>query len=380
MKKKNIRQTKGITLIALVITIIVMLILVGVTISIAVNGGLFDYARKATKTTEAEINREKKLADLESNMSTEALIDYFTTEPDIHNWTRGTGDKIDTFYCSHCDTELTMGDVINYTPTSASAVTVLGTESGKTDNPVNQTIAQETNLTWVVFGLDKNNSLLITTSEPVGLLYLYGKKSYANGPSIVNNICKKLYSNSTYGKARSMTIEDVNRAVNWTDTRGMVWPTGGGTPYKVNAGTKFGDVELTTGDGKMKSADWDAIKNNNQTPEEGKALTDYEINGYYYMVEDHYLVDATNTSSTNNPITSIEESVVFGSSSNMKVYWLASCGVRASGYNSFAGFGPGYVRDGTVCLHNRTFHSNGSENGDGFGLRPVVPLKSEIPD
>lgn len=43
MNKKN----EGITLIALVITIIIMLILVAVTVSIAVNGGLFDYAKSA---------------------------------------------------------------------------------------------------------------------------------------------------------------------------------------------------------------------------------------------------------------------------------------------------------------------------------------------
>ena len=42
---------KGITLVALVITIIVMLILAGVTISIAVNGGLFTQANNAATGT-----------------------------------------------------------------------------------------------------------------------------------------------------------------------------------------------------------------------------------------------------------------------------------------------------------------------------------------
>ena len=46
------KRQKGITLIALIITIIVMLILVGVTISVALNGGLFDVAGKATSDTE----------------------------------------------------------------------------------------------------------------------------------------------------------------------------------------------------------------------------------------------------------------------------------------------------------------------------------------
>ena len=56
-------NNKGITLIALVITIIVMLILVGVTISMAVNGGLFDYAGKATGETKNELDKEQQLAN-----------------------------------------------------------------------------------------------------------------------------------------------------------------------------------------------------------------------------------------------------------------------------------------------------------------------------
>lgn len=43
------KNNKGITLIALVITIIVMLILVGVTVSAAINGKLFDTAKKRQK-------------------------------------------------------------------------------------------------------------------------------------------------------------------------------------------------------------------------------------------------------------------------------------------------------------------------------------------
>ena len=59
---KNIKTQKGITLIALVITIIVMLILVGVTISMAINGGLFGYAKKAAKDTETQKQAEQELA------------------------------------------------------------------------------------------------------------------------------------------------------------------------------------------------------------------------------------------------------------------------------------------------------------------------------
>ena len=59
MKKQN-----GITLIALIITVIVMLILVAVTVSIALNGGIFDQARTATKDTNKASARETVQAAL----------------------------------------------------------------------------------------------------------------------------------------------------------------------------------------------------------------------------------------------------------------------------------------------------------------------------
>ena len=54
---------KGITLVALIITIIVMLILVGVSITVAINGGLFDRAREGSDLTNEAATEEKNLAD-----------------------------------------------------------------------------------------------------------------------------------------------------------------------------------------------------------------------------------------------------------------------------------------------------------------------------
>ena len=50
MTKKTSRREKGITLIALIVTIIVLLILAGVTINLAVNNqGIFNKAKTATR-------------------------------------------------------------------------------------------------------------------------------------------------------------------------------------------------------------------------------------------------------------------------------------------------------------------------------------------
>lgn len=57
------KDQKGITLIALVITIIVMLILVAVTITMAINGGLFEKAGEAASGTNQAKTEEQELAN-----------------------------------------------------------------------------------------------------------------------------------------------------------------------------------------------------------------------------------------------------------------------------------------------------------------------------
>lgn len=52
------KEQKGITLIALVITIIVMLILVAVSVSIVIQSGLFNSAKSAGQKTEAAYQNE----------------------------------------------------------------------------------------------------------------------------------------------------------------------------------------------------------------------------------------------------------------------------------------------------------------------------------
>ena len=56
---EGMTRNKGITLIALIITVIVMLILVGVTINVALNGGLFEKAETAKVQTEKAVEEEQ---------------------------------------------------------------------------------------------------------------------------------------------------------------------------------------------------------------------------------------------------------------------------------------------------------------------------------
>lgn len=71
-------QNRGITLIALIVTIIVMLILVEVTISMAINGGLFKYAGEAVLETTVAQDIEKIQACV-----TTAIMDEVSTTGEI---------------------------------------------------------------------------------------------------------------------------------------------------------------------------------------------------------------------------------------------------------------------------------------------------------
>ena len=68
-KREKLRE-RGITLIALVVTIIILLILAGVTLNIALsNNGLFEKAKGgAEKYKEAQTNEEELITDLEKEI------------------------------------------------------------------------------------------------------------------------------------------------------------------------------------------------------------------------------------------------------------------------------------------------------------------------
>ena len=63
------KKEKGITLIALVVTIIVLLILAGVAISLTIDqGGIFDRAQKAANTwRNASLNEEREFENFTTN-------------------------------------------------------------------------------------------------------------------------------------------------------------------------------------------------------------------------------------------------------------------------------------------------------------------------
>lgn len=83
------KNQKGITLIALIITIIVMLILVAVTVTTVVNSGIFKHAGDATSQWSEKQNEEEHIdegiKDNEGTHGINAIVNKYTpseTTPD----------------------------------------------------------------------------------------------------------------------------------------------------------------------------------------------------------------------------------------------------------------------------------------------------------
>ena len=388
------RKNRGITLIALIITIIILLILVGVSINLAIKGDLFGSAEKAVSGTNDKVAQEQTRVD-----ELMGELEKVEAQNAVHNWqyTDSTRAKI-RCTCARCKAfndgdstgrTLSIGQQIGETESKTASTSITGEKSGIsqgiTDGNLiasdygtngNQTLAlngEETK--WVVFGYeDKDNDglnevLLLTTEHPTSnrnIIYFYGAAGYNNAVEEVNRMCKELYGTN----ARGITIEDVNRVLGYTPAGGMYYLN---NTYNTtgNLTTKLKDL------GDM----WTAIKNNNDTNYSGKyydpsnlegisdngaVLGEYELNGYHYAVDDV----SSNTSS-------VAKAMIFGNSKTNYGYWLASRGVYA--HSDHAVFGSDIVSDGKAIACRPFFDSNRGANYDGYCLRPLVSITSEIP-
>ena len=150
MSKEKLKAKRGITLIALVITIIVMLILVAATVTVALNGGLFSSAKKATADTEAARVEESELSNGQVNIdntiynSIEEYIgatsgEEYKTAAELFDVNEEKYSKIKDNPDSTTDDNLHIGDFINYTAGNWTQEEIGAIKIGEKNSPVTAT-------------------------------------------------------------------------------------------------------------------------------------------------------------------------------------------------------------------------------------------------
>ena len=359
--KSTLKKTeKGITLVALVVTIVVLLILAGVSINLVLgNNGIIAKAKEAeTKSAEASQNDLKGMNALAEEM----------------NNALGEKPKVDL-------SKYKIGDSVNYTYDPASSSYTL--ESKYSGYSSNQTIAQTTGLTWKVLNVDKENDTVdIISTNPTSSTVIFANiLGYNNGPYLMNEICKAQYSNKTLGvNARSINLLDMEKHLTADGIKAR-------NAYQYNSSTaKYGTTKTYPSNTKYPSL----YANQKGAGPNVSSITPSDITKGNDPYEESKPIATTepttdNTSGTGNPLTVTQtyynisiDNTNYGTAStvlaNGTPFWVAARFVITSSSNAV--FGLRYALTSTYGYY--MFNSVGSTDGYNYALRPVVSLPSSL--
>ena len=355
--KKILKNTKGITLVALVITIVILLILAGISISALTNTGIFQKAKDAKQKSEnAALDQNTKLDEYENE------IDKYI--PKANSLAKA----------------VKVGDYVAYTPDKLDKSALdklkenLNTYSGTSDNTTNSAIAREKDLKWRVLDVDETTGAvrLISAAPTSSTVTLGGNNGYNNAVKLLDDACSTLYNSKLATKVQNLKIEDIQDKMKEKDYSKLYSEYGkppiqpGTKKYpsilaqeknqKVNG--KEGTLDLSKQDNYINQTDvleanslelkitlWGKI---GETGPKVLTADDFEgDDGKIYS--DMFCKDYT--------------------------YWMSSRCIYAD--SDRAGFIVRCVSSGGVFA-NILYYSSGREDSGGFAFRPVITLNSNV--
>ena len=432
-KNLNLKNKNAITLIALVVTIVVLLILAGVTISLLLDeNGIIAKSKDARNANRAGAIKEEitlwkadkfaadngagsheSMDDFLARLKTRGLIsdEDIATIKDTKKLQVGKETIVfpsdaKTLVQAFIDNEINVGDYLNYNDyvDETKTCTTTTNENGWADQKYTAT----KNTYWQVLGLDSTGEKLMLISQ--------------------SPIKKEMKEQSTGAIKSKFRLASIENAVKLgTETSGGESSGGTGTtetwettPYLVLKGAYSyvnGKTILNNISGiystSLGTAESLTIEEINRLV--GGITVDYENNAVYsnadkitsiggttnktsytYQEGDYspksYIEKTTETKGesisadyyayawANLAISDTLKTMLFSGTTEdanfAKSYWLASSGVGAD--SSIARFGPGYVDGGSVYSVGRLFLSSGYWFARGLAVRPVVYLNSEI--
>ena len=436
LKRRN-KQENGITILALVITIIVLLILAGITISaITGDNGIIRNAGQAKEET--EIANEKEIvekatvqamgnnkygnieeSELQSELDKETdegktkatdigdVIKVLFTESnrnyavdqdgnvrDMTWWE--TSDEDDNHNITNGDVTLQIGDYITYDANDKGEYSYTA-EAEKTGvSGEGQTFSCSYETTWRVLGVEhsaEEDNLMLIPSWPIQStestgLTLYGATGYQYGIEEVENICE-IYGHGTGASyAKAMTIDDINEITGYNPMN-----TGDGTVFREGTIYEYGiylDVTRTSNAGNSI-----VTSNGIETSYSYTAFRYFNANREWTILNLGETVRVTNTYYTYYPTTLTDSSTgdVKGITTSSKEYemlfsnysrryWLASSYEMGGGANECVSYAWGLFNVGGLsvqsCLDNYLCLSTAHQGTHTKGIMPIVYLDKNI--
>ena len=347
-------EKKGITLIALVMTIVILLILAGISIAtLSGDNGLFTSAKEAKRKTINAQNEENKI-----------LSEYL--EEIDKNLAEGEEKEGDNLLIN----KVKVGDYIKYTPDTASTesinsmITELGTYSGSADNTTS-TLTQETGLNWRVLDVKDGQVRLISELPTTSTITLRGYNGYNNAVYLLDKTCKTLYNSSLASNVQNVKIEDVQNKMKITDFSTIVSDYGKTFElsykcYPSILAQEKGQLGNGT-EGKLGLSEQTEIINQTETNRADPLTVKYT----YW-----------NKSMTNTDFKDAKYYELFiNNGSDYSPYWMSSRSVYSNSYG--AQFGLRYWWLSDVLSYN-LYNSYGDSYPHTFAFRPIITLNSNV--
>ena len=377
---------------ALVITIIILLILAGISISALTNTGIFQKAKDAKQKSEnAALDQNTKLDEYENE------IDKYIPKANslakavkVGDYVAYTPDKLDKSALDKLKENLnTYSGARNLKTYSAigrdnlSLRVIDGDEktgavrlisaTPTSNNTTNSAIGRD-NLGWRVLDVDEKTGAvrLISATPTDKTIVLYGYDGYNNAVKLLDDVCSTLYNSKLATKVQNLKIEDIQDKMKEKDYS-KLYSEYGKTPIqpenkkypsilaqeknqKVNE--YEGTLDLSKQDNYINQTDvleanslelkitlWGKIGENGP-----KVLTADDFEGDDGKIySDMFCKDYT--------------------------YWMSSRCIYAD--SDRAGFIVRCVSSGGVFA-NILYYSSGREDSGGFAFRPVITLNSNV--
>ena len=427
------KKEKGITLIALVITIIVLLILAGVTIAtLTGDNGILGKANEAKTTNDEEKAKEQIKIAVMGSYGDDGKLNYddlkqnlgqigITGLPDTASYPlKVTLDGVKATIKENGEVEfgktIEVGDYVDYNPTlgaNTGDLTYTSTTDktgASSDQEFNAATYKSAGYGWRVLGV-KNGKIRLISEEFIGpgkdkeiyignrtYYNLKGQKGYINGIEELNKISGIFGHGKGAEKATSITVEDINEITGYNpetakDGKGQFYEYGNKVTYTRGEGSA---LSSSATNGKTWSGTESTFNYYDKASKTFKALTsgNIQITSTYYEYEPTTL----GTDRLAKPLQGVDENgtfneiykMIFGDWERTEKngyyrnftgtgteprYWLASD--YAYAYGSTVGWGLRYVYEGDV-YYSSLCESYGYEYSRSFGVRPVVSLKSDI--
>ena len=427
------KKEKGITLIALVITIIVLLILAGVTIVMLTgDNGILTKARTAQTTNDEETAKEQIKTAVMGSYGKDGELNYddlkqnlgqigITGLPDTASYPlKVTLDGVKATIKENGEVEfgktIEVGDYVDYDPTleaNASDLRYTSTtdKTGADSNQgFNVATYKNAGYGWRILGVS-NGKIRLISEEFIGAgeytdsnrtyYTLQEQKGYINGIEELNKISSIFGHGKGAEGATSITVEDINEITGYNPEtakygKGSFYEYGNKVTYIRGSGTA---LSVNATNGKKWSGTESTFNYYDKANKTFKALisgsTEITSTNYYYN-------PTTLNSNAEKPTHGVDESGVynivyqmlfgkytidnnsysryFTGTGTAPRYWLASDFVD-TGYNCNVGWGLRYVGKGGVNygdFRSGLYESNDNGSIISNGVRPVVSLKSDV--